>query len=140
MSTPQWVPLRHIVGPPGPSIEVLPWSMQGQVRAVSGIGRFPIVGGTYSILSVGCAVEQAPLGGPIIVDVKRNGVSIYATPDRRPRVNAGAHFGVGGEHQALVLRHGDYLTVDVVQAGQTFPGMHLTVAARLEQIVAVEDV
>ena len=143
MSTPVWTlrgSLRGPAGPRGPSVEVLPFSMQGQVRVASGVGRFPIKDGSYSLLSVAAAVEGAPVGAPIVADVKVNGVSVYAThPERRPTVPDGKYMATVGEHDATVLKDGDYENVDVLVVGSVLPGRFLVVVVRLEQIVAVTD-
>lgn len=140
MSTPQWVPLRPLKGdpgPPGPSIEVLPFSMQGQIRVASGVGRFPIKGGDFMVLSVAAAVEGAPVGGPIVTDVLANGVSLYAGhPDRRPTIPDGATWATVGAHNATVLSDGDTLSVNVDTVGTLMPGRFLVVAVRLQQVVA----
>ena len=140
MSTPQWVPLRTLKGdpgPPGPSIEVLPFSMQGQIRVASGVGRFPVKGGDFLLVSVAAAVEGAPVGGPIVVDVLANGLSVYGRyPERRPRIDAGETLAVVGAHEPRVFSDGDTLSVNVDQVGPLMPGRFLVVAVRLQQVVA----
>ena len=134
MSTPEWRPLGTVKGPQGPpglSIEVLPFSMQGALHVAQSVGRFPIVGGAYKIASVGLSVEDYPVGGPIVVDIRANGQSIYADPADRPRIEAGQVMGTAGAHEPVILTDGDYLNCDVLQVGPYAPGTFLTVAVRL---------
>lgn len=141
MSTPQWRPIGSIKGPAGsrgPSWEVLPFSMQGGLRVVNGIGRFPIKGGTYHVETVAATVEEAPVGAPVILDVRVNGTSIYAAnPNRRPTIHPGQNSATIGAHTPTVIEDGGYINVDVVQVGSILPGQFLVVAVRLQQIVAV---
>jgi hypothetical protein len=134
MSTPAWRPVGSVKGPQGPpglSIEVIPFSMQGSLRVTDSVGRFPIKGGSYRIASIGVTVEDAPLGDPIILDVRANGTSIYTDPDARPRIEPGTVTAVVGAHDPVVLTDGDYLNCDVVQVGSILPGTFLTAAIRL---------
>lgn len=143
MSEPSWRPVGSIrgpAGPAGPSWEVLPFSMQGVLRVLSGAGRFPIKGGTYRLETVAATVETPPLGAPIIADVRINGVSVYAGhDDRRPTIAPGAYAAVVGDHNPTIVTDGGYVNVDVVQVGSSLPGAFLVVAARLQQIVAVDE-
>lgn len=143
MSTPQWRPVGSIRGPEGkqgPSWEVPSFSMQGTLRVLTGAGRYPIKGGTYRLETVAATVEGPPLGSPIIVDVKVNGVSIYAgNLDRRPTIMPGTRDAVVGAHNPTIVSDGGYVNVDVVAVGDVLPGQFLVVAPRLQQIVAVDE-
>jgi hypothetical protein len=142
VSTPQWRPVGSIRGPAGqtgPSWEVLPFSMQGSLRVMSGAGRYPIKGGTYRLETVAATVEVPPLGTAIVVDVRVNGVSIYAGhDDRRPTIQPGQHDADVGAHNPTIVTDGGYVNVDVVAVGSVLPGQFLVVAARLQQIVAAD--
>lgn len=143
MSTPQWRPIGSIRGPqglPGPSWEVLPFSMQGVLRVLTGAGRFPIKGGTYRLETIAATVEIPPTGAAVVADVRINGTSVYAGhPDRRPTIAPGQHTAVVGDHNPTIVTDGGYVNVDVVQIGSVNPGAFLVVAARLQQIVAVDE-
>lgn len=143
MSTPAWRPVGSIrgpAGPAGPALVFLPFSMQGQVRVVSGLGRFPVVGGTYRVETVAATVEAAPLGSPIVVDVLVNGASIYAGhPERRPAIASGATLATVGAHNPITVSDGDYVNVNVAAVGSLLSGHYLVVAVGLQQITAVDE-
>lgn len=132
VSPPAWTPVGSVKGPEGPSVEVVPYSMQGVLRVVDSVGRFPI-SGDCRILSVAAMVEDAPTGQPVIIDVLANGVSIYANPVNRPTIAPGTTRAVVGAHVDALLTDGDYLNCDVAQVGSGAPGTFLTVAIRLRR-------
>jgi hypothetical protein len=143
MTTPLWRPVGSIRGPEGrqgPSWEVLPFSMQGTLRVLTGAGRYPIKGGSYRLETVAATVEVPPLGSPVVVDVRVNGLSIYAGhPERRPTIAPGQHNAVVGAHNPTIVLDGGYVNVDIIAVGATLPGQFLVVAARLQQIVAADE-
>lgn len=79
-----------------------------------------------TITEVRASVGTAPTGSDIIVDINKNGSTIFLDPDDRPRI-------ISGEFTAIAipgtvsLDHGDYLTVDIDQGGSLNPGTGLTV-------------
>lgn len=129
---PQWHNVGDIVGL---SWEVVPFSMQGQVRAIAGIGRFPIADGVYRVASVAATVEDAPVGADLVLDVKVNGLSIYSGhPEDRPTIPDGGNTAVVGAHTDTTVAGGGYLNVDVLDVGTVLPGRFLVVAVRLQRI------
>lgn len=113
--------------------ETAAFSKAGALTVSTGTFRFPIKGGTYSIDSVAAMVGTAPTGASIIVDVKKNGVTIYGTAGNRPTIAAAANSATVGAHSVTSVTTGDYLTVDVAQIGSTVAGSDLTVAVRLHR-------
>lgn len=143
MSELAWRPVGSIRGPegkPGASWEVPSFSMQGNLRVLTGAGRYPIAGGTFRLETVAAVVETPPLGSPVIIDVRVNGVSVYAgQPDRRPTIQPGQHTAVVGQHNPTIVSDGGHLNVDVVAVGSILTGGFLVVVPRLQQIVAVDE-
>ena len=85
-----------------------------------------------TVLGVTAAVNTAPVGSAIVVDVNRNGTSLFAVQANRPQIAAGANATVGSAAPAVVsLATGDYLTVDVDQVGSGVAGADLTVLVRI---------
>lgn len=80
-----------------------------------------------SIDSVLATVGTAPVGSSVIIDVKKNGVSIFTTPSHRPIILAGTNEDQSPTPDITALVPGDFLTVDIVQVGSTIPGADLTV-------------
>jgi hypothetical protein len=67
-----------------------------------------------------------PVGADLIVDVNRNGTTIFTTQSNRPKILDGGG-SVPGTPDVTILFSG-YLTVDVDQVGSTTPGSDITVA------------
>lgn len=116
----------------GPSITQT-FSHGGVLTVTDGTSRLPILGGTYSVQSVLAMVGEAPQGADIIVDLKKNGTSIYGSQAAKPSILAGTTVTTGGNHEATEVTTGDYLTVDINQVGSTNPGSDLVVAVQLQQ-------
>lgn len=81
--------------------------------------------------SVRAAVGTAPTGAALIVDVKKNGTSIWATTTgNRPTIAISGFTATGGAPDTAFIDPGEYFTVDVLQVGSTIAGADLTVKAR----------
>lgn len=115
------------------SVEVLPFSSAGALTVKTGTSRFPIKGGTFTIVSVAAMVGTAPTGASVLVDVNKNGTTIFGTAANRPTIAAGSNSATVGTHSVTTVTTGDYLTVDVDQIGSTVAGSDLTVVIRLKR-------
>src|SRR6478609_9161761 len=65
-------------------IEPMDFTYQGQLAVVTGVSERPIVGGTFTIASIAGHVAVPPSGASVILDVLKNGVSIFTVPGNRP--------------------------------------------------------
>lgn len=107
----------------------------GALTATTGTQRLPI-DGTYTIVGTRLMVGTAPTGASIIVDINKNGTTIYSTQANRPSIAAGANSGgPGAAPDVASLAAGDYLTVDVDQIGSTVAGSDLTVSVIVTKTV-----
>lgn len=83
------------------------------------------------ILEVIATVGTQPTGSPLIVDVKKNGVSLYTTVANRPTIavstSTSATSGVSGDPDVRGFAVGDVLSLDVIQIGSTVAGSDLDV-------------
>lgn len=79
-----------------------------------------------TITNIRLSVAEPPTGDDLIVNVKKNGVSIFA-PNTRPTIVAGAYDSMTNPPVVPSMNAGDYLTVDVDQVGTLTPGSYLTV-------------
>ena len=111
--------------------EVVTVTIPGALAVAAGTLRFPVGSGTWAITSVRATLGTAPTGSAAIVDVNKNGTTIYGTPANRPTVADGANAATGGAPATTSVTAGDYLSVDVDQVGSTTPGADLVVAIRL---------
>jgi hypothetical protein len=103
------------------------FSKSGVLTTGAGTNRLVnTTGRTLSINAVTASVGTAPTGASILVDVTKNGTSIFTTQGNRPTIAIGAFSGVSGVPE-LTWAAGEYLTVDVDQIGSTVAGSDLTV-------------
>lgn len=86
-------------------------------------------------LSVYLEVTTAPTGAALIVDIKKNGATIFTT---KPQINAGSLTGGSGaifNAIPMPLAVDDKLEAFVTQIGSTIPGSNLVIALRCKQKV-----
>jgi hypothetical protein len=108
------------------------FSLEGLLTVDSGNLRF-YSPGTMTIAEVFIAVNTAPTGDSIIVDVNKNGTTIFTTQANRPEIADGANSDTSGTPDVTALAKNDFLTSDVDQIGSTTPGQNLTVHVRCKQ-------
>lgn len=107
----------------------------GTLTVTTGTQRLPI-DGTYTIVGTRLMVGTAPTGASLIVDVNKNGTTIYTNQANRPTVAAGSNAGgPGAAPDVTTLAAGDYLTIDVDQIGSTVAGADLTVSVIVSKTV-----
>lgn len=106
------------------------FSRSGALTVIAGVGRFrfPFVA---TLLGATAAVNTAPTGASLILDVNKNGTTVYSTQGNRPTIIASA-FATAAETtpDVTAIAIGDYLTVDVDQVGSTIAGSDVTVFVR----------
>lgn len=108
---------------------ILPFSFGGILSPVVGTSR--LYNPTSRSLTIGKVWIQAavgPVGQALIVDVNKNGTTIYTTQANRPKINDGST--VGNSPAADITSWGpdEYLTVDIDQVGTTTPATGLTLS------------
>jgi hypothetical protein len=79
-----------------------------------------------TITGVRASVGTAPTGASLIVDVNKNGTTLFTTQSARPTIVVGTNT-VTTVPAVTALAVGDYLTVDIDQVGSTVAGSFLTV-------------
>lgn len=120
----QWVPPARIP---------VAFGMGGPLVTKVGTGTFyNDTGRTLTIVAVRASVGTAPTGGPVVVDVNKNGVTIFATAADQPTIAAATKTDLAGAIAVATLEDGAYLTVDVDAVGTTTPGVDLTVTIVLQ--------
>lgn len=83
-------------------------------------------GATWTISSIRASVETAPSGGSVVVDVNKNGTTLFTTQANRPTItSANTTSGKVTNMDVTTVADGDYLTVDVDTT--TVPAAQLTV-------------
>lgn len=121
-------PPRH-----GQQFQTFVFSKSGALTVATGTIRQYVDEG-YIIDQVRASVGTAPTGAALIVDVKKNGTTIFTTSTRRPSITATTFTATNGTPiEVNSLAAGDYLTVDIAQIGSTVAGSDLTVNVRLRR-------
>lgn len=92
------------------------------------IYRFPHI---ILLTEVFIAVGVAPTGSSIVVDVNKNGVSVFSGP--KPTIPAGQHISEPISIAVLILPT-DNIQVDIDDTGSNFPGENLTVELRYRTV------
>jgi hypothetical protein len=110
-----------------PSLMLPAFSQGGVLSAQTGTLRLPI-DSTYTVTGVRLMVGTAPTGANLILDVLKNGSTMFTTPANRPTITAGSTAGGPGAAPDLPgLVAGDYLTLNIVQVGSIAAGSDLVV-------------
>lgn len=82
-------------------------------------------------------VKTAPTGADIIIDINKNGTSIWAsTQANRVKVTAGNTEGTQTSFDTTAYTSEDEITIDIDQVGSTIVGADLTVELEIEEIIA----
>ncbi|TDD18519.1 hypothetical protein E1218_25800 [Kribbella turkmenica] len=113
-------------------VEAYTFSVTGAVTVATGKSRIYLEG-DYVVETVRAAVNTAPTGSALVVDVNKNGTTIYTDQGQRPSIAAGSNSATGNEPAVTTLAAGDFLTVDVDQVGSTAAGSDLTVTVRVRR-------
>lgn len=111
------------------------FNVAGGLSAGAGVKRLPI-DGTYTIVGTRLTANTAPTGQAIIVDVNKNGTTVYTTAANRPTIADGANSGGPGlTPDVTTLAAGDYVTVDIDQVGSGTAGSDLTVCVIVSKTI-----
>jgi len=109
------------------------WSVVGTLT--TGTSVSPIIGvpRTLTAIKAYLYVKTAPTGADVIVDINKNGTSIWATtPADRPKILAGATSGNTTSFDTTALAEGDILIPDIDQIGSTIAGTDITIQLKSE--------
>lgn len=115
------------IGPTGPAgINIVNYTYSGTLSVTTGTSRWysPT---TLTISNVIVSVGTAPTGASVLVDVNKNGSTIFSTQANRPTITATNFADTSSIPDTVALAQGDYLTVDIDQVGSTVAGADLVV-------------
>ena len=82
------------------------------------------------ILAIVAHVKTAPATQPVIVDVNKNGVSVFTNQANRPTIAVGQNLSAEMLPDVTALGQNDVLTIDIDQVGVGPAGSDLVVAIR----------
>lgn len=67
-------------------------------------------------------VDNAPVGASLIIDIKRNGTSIFSDPSLRPTLASGSVSSAVNLPTPVSVLLGDAISMDINQVGSNYPG------------------
>lgn len=105
---------------------------EGTLIATTGKAEFPVpFAGT--LMDVRARVGTAPSGSAVIVDVNKNGTTVFTTQGNRPTIAAGAKASGAAVPDVTTFAADDYMTVDIDQIGSGTPGSDLVVVLHFQE-------
>lgn len=102
------------------------------IAATAGLVRYRIPFNA-EIIQIAATVNTAPTGASLIVDVNKNGTTLFTTQASRPTIAASAFVSSTTAPDVTTVAAGDYITVDVDQVGSTVAGSDLSVCIWLQK-------
>jgi len=118
-------------GPAGPVYQL--FTVPSLLNVGTGQSRFYIPQ-SLTITNIRASVGMSPSGSSIIVDVYKNGSTIFTTVGNRPTISVGSFLDNSSIPNSTSLVSGDYLTIGIVQVGSSVAGSDLTVQIELQPI------
>lgn len=82
---------------------------------------------SMTIAEIRIAVDTAPTGADLIVDVNKNGITLYTTQANRPTITATNTSATATDPDVTSIAVGDKISIDVDQIGSTVAGENLMV-------------
>jgi len=97
-----------------------------------GRGRYKLLQPIVIIDAVLC-VNTAPTGADGIMDLNKDGTTLFTTQGNRPTVSAGNQDGTAATPDVTACAAGTVLTADIDQVGSTLPGSDWTLVVRYRE-------
>lgn len=106
----------------------------GETIAATGTARM-YVEYTSTVSKIRVSAGTAVAGQSVIVDINKNGITLYTTQANRPAIAVGASTQVAAAPDVTAFTAGDYITVDVDQLGNVSGsyGVPLTISIYLQR-------
>jgi hypothetical protein len=109
------------------------WYISGTLTTGTNFGARYVAPEAMTITKVWLIVRTAPTGAAILIDINKNGSTIWATQGNRGTIAAAATTGNTTTFDTTALTAGDYLDLDLDQVGSTVAGVDLTVILETTQ-------
>lgn len=118
----------------GSSITTIAFSLPGQAFVEPGRLHIPLPPVIGEILGVAITCHVSPVGADLIVDVNKNGTTLFTNQATRPTILPGA-FASGWITPAVTSFNGtsDTLTADIDQTGTSIAGGDIVVGVRFSE-------
>jgi hypothetical protein len=117
-----------------PNDDVIAFGTEGTLTVRTGKGRFRFPFAAV-LLGVSASVDTAPTGSAVILDLNKNGTTMFTTQANRPTISANTNATTTEvtNMDVTAIASGDYLTVDIDQIGSTVAGSDLVVTVRFKR-------
>lgn len=102
------------------------YTVPGALAVQTGAVRY-YFSSAVTITNVVASVGTAPTGTSLIVDVRKNGSTIFTTTANRPTIAVSNFVDMASVPDVTAVAAGDYLTIDIVQVGSGVSGNNLVV-------------
>jgi hypothetical protein len=109
------------------------FSSQGNLSVTTGTTRL-VFAYAATIVDVRAVVDTQPTGAAVIVDVNKNGTTIFTTQANRPTIAVSTNDSGLATPDVTSFAAGDYMQVDIDQIGSTIAGADLTVMVRFRRV------
>ena len=86
--------------------------------------------GTFTISEVYIECKTAPTGSTLIIDVNKNGTTIFTDQNNRPAIAISGTTATSGTPDVTSLAKDDQITIDIDQIGSGDSGEDLTIQVR----------
>jgi hypothetical protein len=116
-------------------VETIVLSRPGALVVAAGTLQLPL-SGSYTLIDYRVRVGTAPTGASLIVDINKNGTTLFTTQGNRPTIAAAGQLATTTAPAVTTFVNGDYITVDVDQIGSTVAGSDLVVVLRMRRTAA----
>jgi hypothetical protein len=103
------------------------YTFEGELEVGTGVRRLYFARAA-TVVNIGASLDVAGTGsGSIVVDVMKNGTTLFTGATGRPEMAASAFTDLTNTPAVTSISSGDYLTVDIISITGTLPGEGLTV-------------
>lgn len=109
------------------------WFISGTLTTGTSQGPRYIAPQAMTIVKAWLIVRTAPTSAAILIDINKNGSTIWSTQGNRATVAAAATTGNTTTFNTTALAAGDYLDLDIDQIGSSVAGVDLTVVLECSQ-------
>lgn len=107
------------------------WTIEGIVDTGTSVTPALIATGPMTLSKWYLNIKTAPTGASLIIDINKNGTSIFNTHQSyRPTLTASSTSSSGINFDTTSLVEGDILTIDVDQVGSTVQGSDITITLK----------
>lgn len=106
------------------------FAVVGTLTTGTSVTPLLIVPQSMTIEKVWVQVKTAPTGQAIIIDINKNGTTIWTNQANRAQIAASGTSGTQTSFSVTSLSEGDYLSIDLDQVGSSVAGADLTIAMR----------